>query len=214
MRIVIADDSVLLREGLAVLLADAGHDVVASVGDGEACVEAVQRLEPDLTILDVRMPPTRTDEGLRAAVEILRRQPAMPIMMLSQFIERSYADQLIDSARGGVGYLLKDRVSAIDEFLSAVEQVREGQTVLDPQVIRQLMSRGGPEQALDALTPREREVLSLIAEGLTNQSIANRLVVTEGAVEKHVQRIFGKLALTGDTGEHRRVTAVLAYLRA
>lgn len=196
------------------LLADAGHQVVAHVGDGTAFVEAVTKHSPDLGIVDVRMPPTHTDERLRAAVEVLHQDPRFPLLVLSQFVERSYADALMESAGHGVGYLLKDRVSDIDTFLSAVEQVGAGQTVMDPQVVRQLMSRGGPETVLDTLTPREREVLSLIAERLTNRGIAKRLVVTEGAVEKHVQRIFTKLDLHTDGDEHRRVAAVLTFLRS
>lgn len=213
MRVVIADDSVLLREGLTLLLSDGGHDVVAAVGDGQAFIDAMQAQQPDLGIVDVRMPPTHTSEGLAAAVDVLRANPAQPIMVLSQYVERSYADELLDCAHAGVGYLLKDRISDIDDFLTALEQVRSGQTVLDPQVVRQLMSQTPAVSAIDALTPREHDVLTHIASGLTNAAIARRLVVTEGAVEKHVQRIFAKLDLPAGGDEHRRVAAVLTYLR-
>lgn len=214
MRVVIADDSVLLREGLTLLLADGGHDVVVAVGDGQTFIDAMQTQQPDLGIVDVRMPPTHTSEGLAAAVDVLRAKPAQPIMVLSQYVERSYADELLDRAHAGVGYLLKDRISDIDDFLATLEQVRSGQTVLDPQVVRQLMSQTPAISAIDALTPREHDVLTHIASGLTNAAIARHLVVTEGAVEKHVQRIFAKLDLPAGGDEHRRVAAVLTYLRS
>lgn len=213
MRVVIGDDSVLLREGLQLLLADDGHEVVAAVGDGPSWVEAMQEHRPDLGIVDVRMPPSHTDEGLRAAVEVRRSWPGAAVLVLSQYVERSYADDLLASGTGGVGYLLKDRVSDIDGFLGVLDQVRAGSTVIDPQVVRQLMVRPGGPGPLQQLTPRELEVLGLMAQGCTNAAIAARLVVTEGAVEKHTQRIFAKLGLGPGDGQHRRVTAVLTFLR-
>jgi len=214
MRIVIADDSVLLREGLQLLVAEAGHEVVAAVGDGPSMVEATLSLRPDVAIVDVRMPPSNTDEGLRAAVEVRRQWPAAKVMVLSQYVEVSYAEELFASGAGGVGYLLKDRVSAIDNFLDGLEQVAAGGTVLDPQVVAQLMLRRGSGGPIGSLTPREVEVLSLMAEGRSNASIAEALVVSHGAVEKHTQRIFAKLDLPPDDSQHRRVLAVLAFLRA
>ncbi len=214
MRIVIADDSVLLREGLELLLTEAGHEVVAAVGDGPSLIEAALSLRPDCSIVDVRMPPSHTDEGLRASVEVRRSWPAARIMVLSQYIEVSYAEELLATGSEGVGYLLKDRVAEVRDFLGRLEDVAAGGSVLDPDVVTQLLSRrrdGGP---IDRLTPREREVLGLMAEGRTNASIAAEMVVTEGAIEKHTQRIFAKLGLTPDQAQHRRVTAVLAYLRS
>lgn len=212
MRIVIADDAVLLREGLIRLLTERGHQVVAAVGDGAALVQAVVTHRPDLSIVDVRMPPSHTDEGLRAAVEARALAPAAPILVLSQYVEVSYADDLLATGVG-VGYLLKDRVAAIDEFLAALDRVAAGGTVLDPEVITQLFARRRRDDPLRALTPREREVLSLMAEGHSNTAIARTLVVTDGAVEKHVRNIFTKLNLTPDVEQHRRVRAVLTYLR-
>jgi DNA-binding NarL/FixJ family response regulator len=209
---VIADDSVLLREGLQLLLAEAGHEVVASVGDGPSMVAAVLAERPDVAVVDVRMPPSHTDEGLRAAVEVRRSWPGARLMVLSQYVEVSYADDLLTTGDGGVGYLLKDRVSDIDDFLASLTTVAQGGTVLDPQVVRQLMGRR--RDPVDALTPREREVLSLMAEGRSNAAIAGALTVTLGAVEKHTQRIFAKLGLLPDDAAHRRVQAVLRYLRA
>lgn len=212
MRIVVADDSTLLREGVQLILGDAGHQVVAGVGDGTALIEAALRERPDLIITDVRMPPSGTDEGLRAAVRIRAEWPDAPILVLSQYVVEAYADELLAAGTGSIGYLLKDRVGDIDEFLAAVESVAGGGTVLDPQVIAQLMTRR--RDPLATLTPREREVLSLMAQGLSNAAIAGRLVVTSGAVEKHTQRIFAKLQLSPeDTAGHRRVLAVLAFLR-
>ncbi|WP_409484860.1 response regulator [Arsenicicoccus dermatophilus] len=213
MHLVIGDDSVLLREGLQLLLADDGHEVVAAVGDGPAWVAAMLEHRPDLGIVDVRMPPSHTAEGLRAAVELRTRWPEAPVLVLSQYVERSYAQELLSSGTGGVGYLLKDRVSDIDGFLDTLEQVRAGETVVDPQVVRQLLARPPRPGPVESLTPREREVLGLMAEGCTNAAIAGRLVVTEGAVEKHTQRIFAKLGLHGDEGRHRRVSAVLTFLQ-
>ncbi|HWC22307.1 MAG TPA: response regulator transcription factor [Flexivirga sp.] len=212
MRIVVADDSTLLREGVQLILGDAGHEVVAGVGDGTALVEAALRERPDLVITDVRMPPSGTDEGLRAAVRIRQEWPDAPILVLSQYVVEAYADELLAAGIGAIGYLLKDRVGDIDEFLAAVDSVAGGGTVLDPQVVAQLMTRR--RDPLTSLTPREREVLSLMAQGLSNAAIAARLVVTSGAVEKHTQRIFAKLQLSpDDTAGHRRVLAVLAFLR-
>jgi DNA-binding NarL/FixJ family response regulator len=216
MRVVIADDAVLLREGLIRLLTEAGHEVLAAVGDGPALVEAVVAHRPDVSIVDVRMPPSHTDEGLRAAVEARTRVPRTPVLVLSQYVEVSYADDLLNtvrSGRGGVGYLLKDRVAAIDDFLDAVRRVATGGTVLDPEVVAQLLVRRRRDDPLRALTPREREVLGLMAEGRSNSAIAKHLVVSDGAVEKHVRNIFTKLGLPPDDEQHRRVLAVLAYLR-
>ena len=212
MRIVVADDSLLLREGLQLLLAEAGHEVVAAVGDGPSYVAATLEHRPDVGVVDVRMPPSHTDEGLRAAVEVRRAWPDARIMVLSQYVEVSYADDLLASGDGGVGYLLKDRVSDLDDFLAALATVADGGTVLDPQVVAQLMSRR--RDPLEGLTPREREVLGLMAEGRSNAAIAEGLVVTEGAVEKHTQRIFAKLGLLPDDAQHRRVLAVVRFLQA
>ncbi|ONH33261.1 LuxR C-terminal-related transcriptional regulator [Pseudofrankia asymbiotica] len=214
MRIVVADDSVLLREGLIRLLAEEGHRVVAAVGDGPALVEAVLRHRPDVSVVDVRMPPTHTDEGLRAAIGVRARLPGSPVLVLSQYVETSYAADLLADGSGGIGYLLKDRVARVDEFLDALERVAEGATVLDPRVVAQLLGgqrRGG---ALESLTPRERELLALMAEGHSNAAIARRLVLSASAVEKHIGNIFAKLGLPPDEAQHRRVLAVLAYLRA
>ena len=213
MRIVIADDSLLLREGLQLLLTEVGHEVVAAVGDGPSFVEAVLTQRPDVALVDVRMPPSHSDEGLRAAVSVRAEWPEAKVMVLSQYVEVSYADELLGTGSGGVGYLLKDRVSAIDEFLDSVERVAAGGTVLDPQVVSQLMVRRRGDDPVSTLTPRESEVLGLMAEGRSNASIAQALVVSDGAVEKHTQRIFAKLGLPPDEGQHRRVLAVLAYLR-
>lgn len=212
MKVVVADDSFLLREGLQLLLTEAGHDVVGSVADGPAFVTAMLERRPDLGIVDVRMPPSHTDEGLRAAVDVRRAWPEARLMVLSQYVEVSYADDLLATGDGGVGYLLKDRVSDLDDFLGAVRAVAGGGTVLDPLVVRQLMGRH--RDPLADLTPREREVLALMAEGRSNAAIAEALSVTLGGVEKHTQRIFAKLGLPPDDDTaHRRVTAVLAFLR-
>lgn len=217
MRVVIADDSLLLREGLQLLLAEAGHEVVASAADGPGLVEAALRERPDVCVVDVRMPPHHTDDGLRAAVEVRRAWPEAAIMVLSQYVELSYVEELLAAgtggeSAGGTGYLLKDRVSDIDDFLAALDRVATGGTALDPLVVGQLMGRR--RDPLSALTAREREVLALMAEGRSNASIAEALVLTVGGVEKHTQRIFAKLGLVpDDTGAHRRVLAVLEYLR-
>ncbi len=212
MRVIVADDSVLLREGLVRLLAENGHDVVAQVGDGPSFVEAVREFRPDASIVDVRMPPSHTDEGLRAAVAVRRELPGAPILMLSQYVDVSYADDLLADRTGAIGYLLKDRVAEVSEFLDGLARVADGGTVLDPEVVAQLVVRRG-RVPLDGLTVREREVLELMAEGRSNAAIAKALVVTDGAVEKHVKNIFMKLGLPPDDEQHRRVLAVLAYLR-
>ncbi|MFC4056810.1 response regulator [Planomonospora corallina] len=215
MRVVVADDAVLIREGLVRLLEEFGCEVVAAVGDGGALVEAVAELRPDVSVVDVRMPPGFTDEGLRAAVEARRRVPGAPVLILSQYVEVSYADDLLADARGAVGYLLKDRVVDVDDFMGGLRSVAAGGTVFDPQVVAQLMVRRRRDDPLASLTPREREVLSLMAEGRSNPAIGRRLVVSDGAVEKHVRNIFAKLGLHVEDGDqHRRVLAVLAYLRA
>ena len=213
MRIVVADDSLLLREGLHLLLVEAGHEVVASVGDGPAFVAAMLEQRPDLGIVDVRMPPSHTDEGLRAALDVRRSWPDARIVVLSQYVEVSYADDLLATGDGGVGYLLKDRVSDLDDFLAAIAAVAAGGTALDPLVVRQLMGRN--RDPLVDLTPREREVLSLMAEGRSNAAIADALSVSLAGVEKHTQRIFAKLGLLPDDDTaHRRVAAVLRSLRS
>jgi DNA-binding NarL/FixJ family response regulator len=212
-RIVVADDSFLLREGLQLLLAEAGHEVVASVADGPSFVAATLEHRPDVGIVDVRMPPTHTDEGLRAAVEVRRAWPDARLLVLSQYVEVAYAEDLLAAAEGGVGYLLKDRVSDLDELAAALDTVSRGGTALDPQVVRRLM--GARRDPLAALTPREHEVLALMAEGRSNSAIAEAMVVTGGAVEKHTQRIFAKLGLSPDDDTaHRRVAAVVRFLRS
>jgi len=211
-RIVVADDSLLLREGLQLLLVEAGHEVVGSVGDGPSFVTAVLDTRPDLAIVDVRMPPSHTDEGLRAAVDVRRTWPDARLMVLSQYVEVSYADDLLATGDGGVGYLLKDRVSDLDDFLGSLAAVAAGGTALDPLVVRQLMGRN--RDPLADLTPRELEVLGLMAEGKSNAAIAESLTVTLAAVEKHTQRIFAKLGLMSDDDTaHRRVQAVIRYLK-
>ena len=214
MRVLIADDSVLLREGLALILADGGHEVVGGVGTGDELVSRCLSLRPDLTSSDIRMPPSHTDEGLRACVRIRETWAQAPILLLSQYIVLSYATELLSSGSGSIGYLLKDRVSDLDSFFDAVERVGGGGMVLDPEVVAQLMGRGRRDDPVAALTPREREVLELMAEGHTNAGIARRLVVSEGAVEKHNQRIFAKLGLHANGDVHRRVSAVLTLLGA
>ncbi|GHH55937.1 response regulator [Streptomyces candidus] len=214
LRVVIAEDSVLLRDGLAQLLGMRGVEVVAAVGDADALLAAVAEHGPDAAVVDVRMPPTQTDEGLRAAVEIRRTRPATGVLIFSQYVETKYAAQLLSggSGSGGVGYLLKERVMDLGEFVDALGRVALGGTALDPEVVSQLFGASRRGSALDGLTPREREVLGLMAQGLANQAIADRFVVTERAVEKHVAHIFAKLGLTVGEGGHRRVLAVLKYL--
>src|SRR3954471_13954856 len=212
MKIVVADDSLLLREGLQLLLAEAGHEVVAAVGDGPSYVAAALEHRPDVSVGGVRMPPSHTDGGLRAAVEVRRAWAGARVLVLSQYVEVSYADDLLAAGDGGIGYLLKDRVSDLDDFLASVAAVAAGGTALDPLVVRQLMGRH--RDPLVDLTPREREVLSLMAEGRSNAAIAAALAVTPAAVEKHTQRIFAKLGLPpDDDAAHRRVSAVLRFLR-
>ncbi|GAA2064763.1 MULTISPECIES: response regulator transcription factor [Streptomyces] len=219
MRVVIAEDSVLLREGLTRLLTDRDHEVVAGVGDGEALVAVVRELAageglPDVVVADVRMPPTHTDEGVRAAVRLRADFPRLGVLVLSQYVEEQYATELIAGSSRGVGYLLKDRVADVREFAEAVERVARGGTALDPEVVAQLLGRSRKQDVLAALTPREREVLGLMAEGRTNSAIASALVVSHGAVEKHVSNIFMKLGLAQSDTDHRRVLAVLTYLNS
>ena len=214
MRVVIAEDSILLREGLARLLADGGVEVVAQVGDGPGLVAAVDAYRPDLAVVDVRMPPTHTDEGLRAAMEVRERAPTTAILVLSQYVEERYATDLLAGGAQGVGYLLKDRVADVGEFLAAVRRVGEGGAAIDPEVVAQLLGRRRRSDPLASLSPRELDVLALMAEGRSNAAIAERLVVTDGAVEKHISSIFGKLGLPAAPSDHRRVLAVLTYLRA
>ncbi len=212
MRVVIAEDSVLLREGLARVLMDAGLDVVAQVGDARALHESVEREQPDVIIVDVRMPPTQTDEGTRAAQELRSEYPALGVLVLSQIVEARHALRLFSERPEGLGYLLKDRVLEIDDFVEAVRRVAGGGTALDPEVVGQLLGRARPHSALDELTPREREVLALMAEGRSNQAICAKLFLSPKTVERHVHNIFSKLGLMSDPDDHRRVLAVLAYL--
>ncbi|MEZ0094504.1 DNA-binding NarL/FixJ family response regulator [Streptacidiphilus sp. EB129] len=214
LRIVVADDAVLLREGLVRLLAEDGHEVVAAVGDGPGLVEAVLAHRPDVSVVDVRMPPTHTDEGLRAAITARGQVPGAPIMVLSQYVEVSYAADLLADGSGAVGYLLKDRVARVEEFLDALDRVARGATVLDPQVVAQLLAGRRRDDPLGALTARERQLLALMAEGHSNRAIARRLVLSNSAVEKHIGNVFAKLGLPPDDAQHRRVLAVLAYLNA
>jgi len=213
-RVVLAEDSVLLREGIARLLEDGGFEVVGQSGNADDLLLKVRSYRPDVAIVDIRMPPTHTDEGLRAAKEIREHHPATGVLVLSQYVETGYALELLAESAEGVGYLLKDRVADIDEFRSAVRRVAEGGSALDPTVVSQLVGRRRASDPLDALTPREREVLELMAEGRSNAAIAERMFVTERAVEKHVTSIFGKLRLAPTSEDHRRVLAVLAFLRS
>ena len=213
MRVVIAEDAVLLREGLARLLTDAGCEVVARVGDGPGLVAAIEQHRPDVSIVDVRMPPSFRDEGLRAALESRRRVPGSAVLVLSQYVEEQYAGELLASGAEGTGYLLKDRVADVGDFIAAVRQVAAGGTVLDPEVVAQLVARRRRTDRLDALTERERAVLALMAAGRANSAIAETPVVGDGTVEKHVSSIFAKLGLAPTDAGHRRVLAVLAYLR-
>ena len=213
MRVVIAEDTVLLREGLAGLLEDAGHEVVGRAGDADALLALVGEHDPDLAVVDVRMPPDYDDEGTRAAAEIRRAHPGTGVLVLSQHIETRHIVELV-TAGGGFGYLLKDRVLEVDDFLDAARRVAEGGSALDPQIVATLIGAPHPVKALDELSPREREVLSLMAEGLTNAAIARRLWLTEKTVETHVRTILMKLGLPKGGDDHRRVLAVRAYLRA
>ena len=212
MRVTLADDSTLLREGLARLLADEGHEVVATAGDATGLLEAVAADPPEVAVVDVRMPPTHTDEGLRAALEIRERWPRVGVLVLSQYVERRYATELLSRPEGGVGYLLKDRVAQVDEFLTALESVAEGGTAFDPEVVRRLLAHSTHTDPLDRLTPRESEVLGTMAQGHTNAAIAGRLHLSQSAVEKYINSIFAKLDLDSSQGYSRRVLAVLRYL--
>jgi DNA-binding NarL/FixJ family response regulator len=211
MRVVIAEDSVLLRAGLTRLLDSAGIEVVAAVGDAEALLRAVESHQPDLAVVDVRMPPNHTDEGLRAALVVRRQWPGIAILVLSQYVEERYATELLASATTRVGYLLKDRVADVDEFLDALRRVTDGGTALDPEVVAQLLARRARDP-LDRLTPRERQVLAMMAEGQSNSGIAAALVVSDSAVNKHINSIFTKLDLPPEDSGHRRVLAVLRFL--
>ncbi|GAA2988813.1 response regulator transcription factor [Streptosporangium longisporum] len=212
MRVILAEDSTLLREGLVRLLAEEGHEVLAAVGDADALVEAVDACEPDVVVVDVRMPPTHTDEGLRAALDIRRRRPEVKVLVLSQYVEKRYATELMSANVEGVGYLLKDRVAQVGDFLDALERVGAGGAAFDPEVVRQLLARTSHADPLTRLTVRERETLELMAQGMTNASIAQAMHVSQSAVEKHVNALFDKLELSHTTGYSRRVLAVLHYL--
>ena len=214
MRVVVADDSVLLREGVVRILEDAGFEVVGQAGTAEELMLKVRSYNPNVAIIDIRMPPTHTDEGLRAAREIREKHPETGVLVLSQYVESAYAMDLLADSAEGVGYLLKDRVADVREFADAVRRVAEGGSALDPTVVSQLVGRRRGDDPLADLTPREREVLELMAEGRSNQGIAERLVITERAVEKHVTSIFGKLRLAAAPEDHRRVLAVLTCLRS
>jgi DNA-binding NarL/FixJ family response regulator len=213
-RVVLAEDSVLLREGVARILGEAGFEVVGQAGNADELMLKVRSYTPDVAIVDIRMPPTHTDEGLRAAQEIREKHPTVGVLVLSQYVEPTYAMELLAESAEGVGYLLKDRVSDVNEFADAVRRVGEGGSALDPTIVSQLVGRRRRDDPIDQLTPREREVLGLMAEGRSNSGIAEQLVVTERAVEKHVTSIFSKLQLPAASEDHRRVLAVLAYLRS
>jgi DNA-binding NarL/FixJ family response regulator len=212
MRIVIAEDDPLLREGLALLLRAEGLDVVATAGTPDEALAAIDEHKPDVAILDVRMPPTHTDEGIVAAVEARRRRPDLAVLVLSAYVEQSFATELLTSGVSGLGYLLKERVGRVEEFLDALRRVTDGGTAIDPEVVGQLFTRSHQDTRLDRLSPRERDVLALMAEGLGNTAVAERLVVTEGAVHKHIRSIFAKLDLSPTDRVDRRVAAVLRYL--
>jgi DNA-binding NarL/FixJ family response regulator len=214
MRVVLADDSLLLREGIARLLTEHDFEIVAQAGDAEDLLRKVNAHKPDIAIIDVRMPPTHTDEGLRAAAEIRERFPGVGVLVLSQYVEENYAMELLQDSAEGIGYLLKDRVADLDRFVEAVRRVGEGGSALDPEVVSRLLGRRRQEDPLGTLSPREREVIGLMAEGRSNHAIAEALVVTERAVEKHVTSIFNKLGLPPTAEDHRRVLAVLAYVKA
>ncbi|GGW95449.1 DNA-binding response regulator [Streptomyces malachitofuscus] len=212
MRIVMAEDDPLLREGLALLLRAESLDVVAKVGTAEEVLDAIDTHRPDVAILDVRMPPTHTDEGIRAAVEARRRHPRLAVLVLSAYVEQSFATDLLSGGVGGLGYLLKERVGRVEEFLDALRRVADGGTAIDPEVVAQLFTRSRQDTRLERLSPRERDVLALMAEGLGNTAIAERLVVTDGAIHKHIRNIFAKLDLAPTQQVDRRVAAVLHYL--
>jgi DNA-binding NarL/FixJ family response regulator len=213
MRVVIADDSVLLRRGAVRLLEDAGFDVVGEAGDGEDLLRKVRAHKPDVAVVDIRMPPTHVDEGLQAASVIRRELPEVGVLMLSQYVEERYVTSLLEYGAEGVGYLLKDRVAEVERFTDAIRQVGAGGSVLDPEVVAHMLGRRSKDQPIDSLTDREREVLGLMAEGKTNRAIAETMFVSERAVERHVTSIFGKLGLPATDQDHRRVLAVLAFLR-
>jgi DNA-binding NarL/FixJ family response regulator len=213
MRVVVADDSVLLREGVVRLLEENGFEVVGQAGDAEDLIRKVKAHKPDVAVVDIRMPPTNTDDGLRAALEIRAELPGTGVLVLSQYVEEGYALDLVGESAGGVGYLLKDRVADVDRFVDSVKRVADGGSALDPEVVSQLVGRARRDDPIDELTPREREVLELMAEGRSNNAIAEHMTVTERAVEKHVTSIFGKLGLAPAPEDHRRVLAVLAFLR-
>ncbi|HLK76547.1 MAG TPA: response regulator transcription factor [Streptosporangiaceae bacterium] len=212
MRIVIAEDAAVIRAGLTEILTDRGHEVVAAVGDAEALKAAVAEHRPDVAIVDVRMPPDHTDEGLRAAIAIRREHPGTGILVFSQYVETRYAADLLSMRAGGVGYLLKDRVANVGEFIDAITRVAGGGTALDPEVVAGMLNASRHANSLSALTARERDVLALMAEGRSNTAIAEHLVVSDRAVEKHISNIFSKLGLPPSDSDHRRVLAVLAYL--
>ena len=214
MRILIAEDSVLLREGLVRLLTDAGHDIVHTTGDATDLLGAVSAHEPDLAVIDVRMPPTFTDEGIRAAVLIRAQNPEVGVLVLSQYVEERYASDLIADNSGGFGYLLKDRVADVSDFLEADDKVASGGTVLDPEVVSQIMVRSRRDTGIDQLSAREREVLALMAEGKSNSAIASALFLSAGAVEKHISSVFTKLGLSAGADDNRRILAVLKFLGA
>ena len=214
MRVVIGEDQALLREGIARLLEEAGFDVVGQAGDAVDLRRKVGAHKPDVAVVDIQMPPTRTDDGLRAAIEIRSQHPCTRVLVLSQYVEERYAVDLIGECAEGVGYLLKDRVGDLDEFADAVRRVGEGGSVLDPEVVTRMLARPRHESPMEQLSPRERDVLELMAQGRSNQGIAEKLWITESAVEKHVTAIFEKLGLARDFEDHRRVLAVLAFLRA
>jgi DNA-binding NarL/FixJ family response regulator len=214
MRVVVADDSVLLREGVVRLLTENGFEVVGQAGDAEDLIRKVKAHKPDVAVVDIRMPPTNTDDGLRAALEIRAELPETGVLVLSQYVEEGYALDLVGESAGGVGYLLKDRVADVERFVDSVRRVADGGSALDPEVVSQLVGRARRDDPLAELTPREREVLEYMAEGRSNHAIAELMVVTERAVEKHVTSIFGKLGLAPAPEDHRRVLAVLAFLRA
>jgi DNA-binding NarL/FixJ family response regulator len=213
-RIVIAEDSALLRDGLTRLLTDHGHVVVGAIDDAVGLMQLVEREDAELVVLDVRMPPTHTDEGIRAALELRSQWPELPIVVLSQYVEENYASELLARDLGGVGYVLKDRVTDVAQFVQTVDRVAQGGTAVDPEVVSQLLARTRRQRPIAELTPREREVLGLMAEGRSNIAIAEELVITQRAVEKHVKNIFQKLRLTPADTDHRRVLAVLRYLEA
>ncbi|WP_187370109.1 response regulator transcription factor [Streptomyces boluensis] len=214
MRVILAEDSTLLREGLVRLLAEEGHDVLAAVGDAITLIKEIEKQRPDIAVIDIRMPPTHTDDGLRAALEIRERWPSLAVLVLSQYVERNYAAQLLAPGAEGVGYLLKDRVAQVEEFLDALERVHAGGAAIDPEVVRQLLMRSTHTDPLARLTPRERTVLEALAAGHTNAAIAQKLHISLSAVEKNLNALFDKLDLSRTTGYNRRILAVLRYLES